>query len=167
VRALSTVPALEAALPDDTAVLFAPDDDVHAACKLVLAAATSSLRIAQFTFTDPGLIALVREASTRPLPFLFQMTLDESETKSVKVMGEFAASFANDPRVAVGNSARGAFSHLKVAVIDDTYVLSGSTNFTLSGDQKEDNELMLRQHSGLARLYGSHLDEIYHRMRGS
>lgn len=146
--------------PTDTVTLFSPRDNNHEALTEVLNSAQESIKAAMFTLTDSDLVTILKTKAAQP-GFTFQLTLDATEAKTVPAMTTIVTEFATDPRVVVGNSSKGAFSHLKVWVVDHTYIVSGSTNATASGELAEDNELVVRKHPVLASVYEARLDEIY------
>ncbi len=43
-----------------------------------------------------------------------------------------------------------AISHLKIVIIDGVYTVKGSTNWSLSGEQEQDNELTLSRNAVIA-----------------
>jgi phosphatidylserine/phosphatidylglycerophosphate/cardiolipin synthase-like enzyme len=43
-----------------------------------------------------------------------------------------------------------AISHLKIVIVDGVYTVKGSTNWSLSGEQQQDNELSLSRNAVLA-----------------
>jgi hypothetical protein len=45
---------------------------------------------------------------------------------------------------------RSAYSHLKVVIVDGIYTVRGSTNWSLSGETKQDNELTLSRNAVIA-----------------
>lgn len=149
--------------PADTVVLFAPRDQVQRAVEVALGFATVSLKVAMFALTDPAVNAILH-AKASAAGFEFQMSLDSSQATTNPKMGPVVASWVGDPRVKTGTSARGNYSHLKTAVVDHLYVVSGSTNWTLSGELYEDNELVVRRHAPLAAWYERQLDAVFARM---
>lgn len=51
-----------------------------------------------------------------------------------------------------------AISHLKVAIVDALYIVSGSTNWGNSGEQKQDNQLTVTNDRVIAAEYRAILD---------
>ena len=43
-----------------------------------------------------------------------------------------------------------AISHLKIVIVDGVYTVKGSTNWSLSGEQRQDNELRLSRNAVIA-----------------
>jgi len=43
-----------------------------------------------------------------------------------------------------------AISHLKIVIVDGVYTVKGSTNWSLSGEQQQDNELSLSRNAVIA-----------------
>jgi len=53
--------------------------------------------------------------------------------------------------IAIGTSSRhNAISHLKIVIVDGVYTVKGSTNWSLSGEQDQDNELTLSRSAVIA-----------------
>src|SRR3954451_13455011 len=48
------------------------------------------------------------------------------------------------------SSVHNAISHLKICIVDGVYTVKGSTNWSLSGEQKQDNELTLSRNAVIA-----------------
>src|SRR3981081_2523528 len=58
-------------------------------------------------------------------------------------------SFGNS--IAIGTSSvHNAISHLKIVIVDGVYTVKGSTNWSLSGEQQQDNELTLSRNAVIA-----------------
>src|SRR5690242_13131111 len=53
-------------------------------------------------------------------------------------------------RFAIGTSSAHAISHLKILIVDGVYTVRGSTNWSLSGEEQQDNELTLSRNAVIA-----------------
>jgi phosphatidylserine/phosphatidylglycerophosphate/cardiolipin synthase-like enzyme len=94
-----------------------------------------------FGFTDRELAAAVKRKLDDPNIFV-QITLDSRQAAGPtekKMLDEFGLLDSN--RVVVGNSEHGDIMHRKIMIIDGVWRISGSTNWSLAGEQKQDNEL--------------------------
>jgi len=82
-----------------------------------------------------------------------QMSLDRSQASGVHEK-EILAKWSNDSfgnSIAIGTSSvRNAISHLKIVIVDGVYTVKGSTNWSLSGEQEQDNELTLSRNAVIA-----------------
>ena len=67
---------------------------------------------------------------------------------------EILAEWNNDAfgnSIAIGTSSvHNAISHLKIVIVDGVYTVKGSTNWSLSGEQQQDNELSLNRNAVIA-----------------
>jgi phosphatidylserine/phosphatidylglycerophosphate/cardiolipin synthase-like enzyme len=74
-----------------------------------------------------------------------QITRDKSQAAGAhekKLLG----SYFNDLKgnsIAIGNSERGAIVHRKMVIVDGVWRVSGSTNWSTSGETLQDNELTI------------------------
>ena len=126
--------------PTDRRTLFSPVDRVHDALLFILGAAQSSIDLAMYAFTDPALVTAVTMAATHGVTV--RMTLDSSQFKDdnerVKLASILSAAGVD---VSIGTSEKGAIQHLKSGVVDGTVVFTGSTNWSASGEELQDNSL--------------------------
>jgi len=105
---------------------FLPDDK-EALERLVnqLLSAKKSVRVAMFTFTHPKLIQTLVDLHKRNISV--QVVLDaESSSKTSRVAFERFKKENMNIRI----SARHGLLHEKIAIIDDTILVGGSTNWT-------------------------------------
>ena len=66
---------------------------------------------------------------------------------------ELLAKWQNDligNSIAIGESTKGAISHMKIVIVDGVYTVRGSTNWSLAGEQKQDNELTIHNNAVIA-----------------
>src|SRR6266536_2547544 len=106
------------------------------------------------TFFSPRdeLHAIIREKLASEHIYV-QMSLDRTQSKGVHER-EILAKWSNDAfgnSIAIGTSSvHGAISHLKILIVDGIYTVKGSTNWSLSGEQQQDNELTLSRNAVVA-----------------
>jgi phosphatidylserine/phosphatidylglycerophosphate/cardiolipin synthase-like enzyme len=145
--------------PTDVRSFFSPRDTcLPLVLERLIGAARDSIKVNMYGFDDDRLDQILHAKAAEP-GFCFQMSLDRSQAGGVHekaLVAEWAQSAGTT--VAVGTSAKGAISHLKVCVVDGLYVLSGSTNWSASGETKQDNELVIHRNARLASRYAAVLD---------
>jgi phosphatidylserine/phosphatidylglycerophosphate/cardiolipin synthase-like enzyme len=66
--------------------------------------------------------------------------------------------------IAIGESTKGAISHMKIVIIDGVYTVRGSTNWSLAGEQKQDNELTIHNNAVIAAETRAELDRNHDAM---
>lgn len=137
-------------------VLFSPrDPGVHDAIRDIVASASYSVVANHYGFDDDEISTLLLAKSADP-DIAFILNLDSSQAGGVhekKLLAEWQSHVGTS--VAVGRSIDHAISHLKVTVVDGLYVVSGSTNLSLSGEQKQDNELRITRDALMAARYSA------------
>lgn len=129
--------------PANMRTLWAPYDKVHESLVALVNSARRSLVIAMFGFTDRELAEAVKAKLEDPNVFC-QITLDSRQAAGpteAKMLADYGLLESN--RVVVGNSEHGDIMHRKIMIIDGIIRISGSTNWSLAGEQKQDNELTI------------------------
>jgi phosphatidylserine/phosphatidylglycerophosphate/cardiolipin synthase-like enzyme len=128
--------------PTNARTFYAPVDEIHKVLKMLLQSATKSLIVALYGYDDKELNDAIREKLDSEHVYV-QMTLDSSQAAGIAEK-PILASWQNDKAgnsIAIGRSEKGAIMHLKLVVIDGLDVVTGSVNWSGSGESKQDNQL--------------------------
>lgn len=145
--------------PEDVRAFFSPRDVcVPLVLASIIGSAQNSVKVNMYGYDDDRLDAILHAKAAEP-GFCFQMSLDKSQSKGVHekaLVAPWASSEGTS--VAVGTSIKHAISHLKVCIVDGLYVIGGSTNWSTSGETKQDNELIIQRSATIAARYGAILD---------
>ena len=144
--------------PTNLRTFFSPEDQIHPLLVSLLSGTTNSLVLNMYGYDDDELNALVLKAAANPKIYV-QMSLDKSQAGGVHEK-KLLTSLQGQPgcNIAIGTSTKHAISHLKIAIIDGVYVISGSTNWSLSGEGAQDNQLTVTKDAVLAAETRSILD---------
>jgi phosphatidylserine/phosphatidylglycerophosphate/cardiolipin synthase-like enzyme len=150
-----------AGYPDEFRDFFSPQDGpgIHALLVQLIHSATKSVVLNMFGYDDDEIDAGIHKHSHNPKIYL-QMSLDSTQAKGVHEK-ELLAKWNNDGignSIAIGQSAKHAISHLKVLIVDGEYVVTGSTNWSISGEEKQDNQLTVLRSAIVAAGYRAILD---------
>jgi phosphatidylserine/phosphatidylglycerophosphate/cardiolipin synthase-like enzyme len=137
--------------PDDQRTFFAPRDNVHAVLVALLKSAQHSIVVNMYGYDDPELNSIIQEKLAAEHVYV-QMSLDRSQSTGTEEK-TILASWSNDSlgnSIAIGTSSKNAISHLKIVIVDGVYTVKGSTNWSLSGQDKQDNELTVSRNAVIA-----------------
>lgn len=129
--------------PPNLKSFYSPDDDVHGLLQSLLASAQQSIVLNMFGYDDTDLDDIIKSKLVNEHIYV-QMSLDRSQSKSAKTERQILAAWKNEyfgNSIAIGTSSKHAISHLKMVIVDGIYTVKGSTNWSLGGEQKQDNEL--------------------------
>lgn len=146
--------------PPDQRSFFSPRDDIHPMLASLLGSAQHSLVLNMYGYDDPELDELIRGKLDSKHVYV-QMSLDKSQAGGVheKVL---LAKWSNDAfgnSIAIGTSeVHHAISHLKVLIVDGVYTVTGSTNWSISGESEQDNQLTLSRNAVVASELRAVLD---------
>ena len=140
------------AIPDDERTFFSPRDNVHGLLVALLGTAQHSIVVNMFGYDDDELNTII-QAKLADERVYVQMSLDRSQASGVHEKAILAKwnnnAFGNS--IAIGTSSvHNAISHLKIVIVDGVYTVKGSTNWSLSGEEQQDNELSLNRNAVIA-----------------
>lgn len=146
--------------PPDQRSFFSPRDDLHGMLASLLASAQNSLVLNMYGYDDDELDAIIREKLASEHVYV-QMSLDKSQAGG-KHEGAILGQWSNEEfgnSIAIGTSSvKHAISHLKVLIVDGVYTVTGSTNWSISGESEQDNQLTLSRNAVVAAELRSVLD---------
>jgi phosphatidylserine/phosphatidylglycerophosphate/cardiolipin synthase-like enzyme len=128
--------------PTNMRTFYSPEDHVPQVLQSVLSSVAKSVVVAMYGFDDDVLAGMLDTALKSPAIYV-QITLDASQAAGVHEK-DLLAKYANDMTgnsVAIGHSERGAIMHRKMVIVDGLWRISGSTNWSTSGETLQDNEL--------------------------
>lgn len=138
--------------PDDQRTFFAPRDNVHGLLVALLDSSQHSIVVNMFGYDDDELNNIIQSKLADEHIYV-QMSLDRSQASGAHEK-EILAKWSNDAfgnSIAIGTSSvHNAISHLKIVIVDGVYTVKGSTNWSLSGEQQQDNELTLSRNAVIA-----------------
>jgi phosphatidylserine/phosphatidylglycerophosphate/cardiolipin synthase-like enzyme len=138
--------------PDDQRTFFAPRDNIHGLLAALLGSAQHSIVVNMFGYDDDELNKIIQSKLADENVYV-QMSLDRSQASGAHEK-QILASWNNNAfgnSIAIGTSSvHNAISHLKIVIVDGVYTVKGSTNWSLSGEQQQDNELSLSRNAVVA-----------------
>lgn len=132
---------------------WSPDDDVHGALVKLVSGATKTIDLALYGYDDDDLDALIHKAWLNP-QISVRMCLDKSQAGGVHervLLAKWNDVGRGNPPFVIGTSRSHAINHLKLLVIDGIYTVSGSTNWSASGETKQNNECSISRDFAVAQ----------------
>jgi len=148
--------------PDAARTFYSPVDQVHEALKALLASATKSLVVSMYGYDDDELDQAIRGKLGSDKIFV-QLSLDKSQSAGAHEKA-ILAKWQNNAignSIAIGRSEHGAIMHMKMVIIDGLDVVTGSTNWSTSGESDQDNQLTVIRDALVAAEARSRVDIIH------
>jgi phosphatidylserine/phosphatidylglycerophosphate/cardiolipin synthase-like enzyme len=154
--------------PETARTFSSPVDDVHGALTDLLQSTSKSLVIAMYGYDDDQLNQVIQQQLSSQTIYV-QMSLDSSQASGVHEKDLLAnlAKWENQKvgnSIAIGKSEKGAIMHLKLVIVDGLDVITGSTNWSTSGETQQDNQLTVIRDPLVAAEARARLDVIHDSM---
>ncbi|MDT7556723.1 MAG: hypothetical protein QOI68_1193 [Pseudonocardiales bacterium] len=148
--------------PESARTFYSPVDQVHEALKALLSSATKSVVVSMYGYDDDELDAVLRSKLESDKIFV-QMSLDKTQAAGVHEK-QILRKWQNDGvgnSIAIGRSEHHAIMHLKMVIIDGLDVVTGSTNWSTSGENDQDNQLTVIRDALVAAEARNRVDIIH------
>lgn len=125
----------------------------------LLASTQKSIVLNMYGYDDADLNDIILEKLEDEQVFV-QMSLDKTQAAGKKEQS-LLAKWRHDlvgNSIAIGRSSKGAISHMKILIVDGIYTVRGSTNWSLGGEEDQDNELTIHNNAVIAAETRAELD---------
>src|SRR5271165_1798958 len=128
-----------------------PEERFYAIDADLLATAKTSIDLASYALTDPIVLDALNDAERRGVAI--RIVLDPRERHDFVKLGDLSDS--------VKIKRGGPFMHLKAYEIDGALLRTGSANFSTSGENAQDNDLIVIRDPTAAAKFEAHFGRMW------
>ena len=152
-RSASSLGALLMLVPAALAqeIHFSPQERLDVFNAALIATAKTSIDFASYALTDPIVIEALNAADRRGV--VIRIVLDPRKRHDFVGLGDLA----DNVRLKRGDP----FMHLKAYSIDGEVLRTGSANFSTSGENAQDNYLIVIRDAGAAEKFDAHFERMW------
>jgi phosphatidylserine/phosphatidylglycerophosphate/cardiolipin synthase-like enzyme len=130
---------------------FSPEERLDTIDAALIGTAKRSIDLASYALTDPIVLDALNDAERRGIAI--RIVLDPRERHDFVKLGELS----DNVRIKRG----GPFMHLKAYEIDGEMLRSGSANFSTSGENSQDNDLIVIRDATAAAKFDAHFEHMW------
>jgi phosphatidylserine/phosphatidylglycerophosphate/cardiolipin synthase-like enzyme len=152
-------PARDEATQTGVRLYYSPGDDVGAVDARLIASARKRIDMAAYVLTDRALISALGAAAMRGVKVRIYLDGEESGRGAAAI-----EAIASAPNVELRRKgAARALMHLKSYAVDGRVLRSGSANFSVSGEERQDNDVILFESPALAQKFEANFERLWAR----
>jgi len=130
---------------------FSPEERLDLIDAALIATAKSSIDLASYALTDPVVIDALNDAEKRGV--MIRIVLDPRERHDFVKLGDLS----DNVRIKRG----GPYMHLKAYAIDGEVLRTGAANFSTSGENAQDNDLIVIRDPSSAAKFDAHFERMW------
>ena len=130
---------------------FSPEERLDLIDASLIALAKNSIDLASYALTDTMVIDALNSAEKRGV--VIRIVLDPRERHDFVGLGDLS----DNVRIKRG----GPFMHLKAYAIDGEVLRTGSANFSTSGENAQDNDLIVIRDPSAAAKFDTHFERMW------
>ncbi|MCL2336242.1 MAG: phospholipase D family protein [Firmicutes bacterium] len=159
----------QAAIPDNNIRVIFPRSDAAAPSDTVklltdqYATAQQTLDVAIYSLTQKDIANGILAAKKRGVQV--RVITDKSQLASNKTQRQMIAKFIS-AGIPVKENTHSGLMHLKVSIVDDKIVTTGSFNYTVSADSRNDENLVVINNPTLALAYQAEFNRMWANTKG-
>jgi phosphatidylserine/phosphatidylglycerophosphate/cardiolipin synthase-like enzyme len=138
---------------------YAPGAGVESVDSRLIASATRSIDMAAYVLTDRAVVEALGRAATRGVRLRIYLDGDQM-SRAQDALSRLAAT----PNIELRHKRRSLDAmHLKSFVVDRRILRSGSANFSASGEEYQDNDLLVIESPALAAQFEQNFERMWAR----
>ncbi len=130
---------------------FSPEERLDAIDAALIATAKHSIDLASYALTDPIVLDALNDAEHRGVAI--RIVLDPRERHDFVKLGDLSDN--------VQIKRGGPFMHLKAYENDGRVLRSGAANFSTSGENAQDNDLIVIRDPAAAMKFEAHFERMW------
>jgi phosphatidylserine/phosphatidylglycerophosphate/cardiolipin synthase-like enzyme len=143
-------------------VAYGPSPGFDAIDPELIGRATETIDMCAYVLSDQRVIEALSAAATRGVRV--RIYFDPEQFRRIGAVSDNIIALIHQPNVSARIKAeRNDMMHMKSYAVDGRTLRTGSTNFSWSGETRQDNDLVVIDSSEAAEAFGRHFDTLWAR----